>query len=159
QYVDACGRESCLQRSFDHVPRDPRVLADQHGRVLDVSGEHLAGRVAQAQQEVGCHRALPDGAAYSVRSEIAPGHCARIACQTASASLVSDTSWTRSICAPRCAASSAAPRLAASRSPTGFPVMTPSVDLRESPATTATPSELNSSRRRSSSRLCAGVLP
>src|SRR5437016_516040 len=72
-------------------------------------------------------------------------------------SLVSFTSCTRSMFAPRCSASTARARLPARRCSTGRPVITPSVDLRERPASTATPSDWNSSSRLSSLTLWARV--
>ena len=125
--VDAGRGEACLERRLDHVARDARVLADQHGRPVRPLTQHLADGVAEAQHEVGRDRRVADRAADAVGAEVGSAHgmvplpgrrdyraAGAAACQTASAATVAATSWTRTMLAPRSTASTAATTLAAS---------------------------------------------
>src|SRR5579864_1483269 len=178
--VDTGGGQPRLERRFEQVPGNARVLADQYRRTLAARAigfrERAARRPAELQDQLRRDRRFADAAAHAVRAEIAAWprwvvlHCSvrgglseagqgSIAFQTASASRVSRTSWTRTIRAPRSTAASAAAILPASLSPTSRPVIDPIVDFRESPARTGWPSVVISSRWRKSSRLCATDLP
>ena len=145
QHVHAGGREACLQCGFEHVARYARVLADDHrgarartgklggagDRRAFGAGEHLAGRIAEAQDEIGRDRRFADAAPNAVGAEILACHrvlllrsvrsersrysASSIARQTRSASQLSATSCTRTMRAPRITAASIADRLPASR--------------------------------------------
>src|SRR6266513_1920201 len=157
QHIDSRGGEACLERGLDHVARDARVLADQHGRMRPLPRQHLARGIAEPQHEVGGHRALAHRAAHAVGAEIIPAHALWYASQTPMTSRVSRTSCTRSIFAPLCSASKAIARLPASRSSTGLPVSLPSVDLRDTPARIGSSESSRRCLRRT--RLWSGLLP
>ena len=80
-HVDARRRETRLQCRFQHVTRHARVLADQHRRTVAAlrpavrTCQHLAGGVAQPQDEVGRDRRIADLAANTIGSEISTCHC------------------------------------------------------------------------------------
>ena len=164
QHVDAGRREAGLERRLDHVARDARVLADQHRRPRAPARlQHLADRVAQAQHEVGRDRRRADRAADAVGAEIGSAHGVAMGLLSAPAiigaaigrgtrrpapSTVAATSCTRTMRAPRSTASErggdaggSTRALAGERSAgacdTGEPA---SVDLRDQPASSGTPS-------------------
>ncbi len=68
QHVDTRGDEAGLERGFEHVSREPRVLADQHPAAL--GRKHARGRARQAQRELDGHRMRPDPTAHPVRAEV-----------------------------------------------------------------------------------------
>src|SRR6185503_11558330 len=140
--VDARRREAGLERGLDHVARDARVLADEHGRMRTLPGQHLAGCIAELHDEFRRHGRLADRAANPVSAEVFASHDACTASQMATTSFVSLTSWTLSILAPPCSASKAMARLPARRSSAARPVIRPMVDLRDSPATSGTPKSM-----------------
>src|SRR5574343_476216 len=142
--LNAGSRKTGLQGRFKHVAGETGILADQYRRRIadrhaTLLKQGFARRVAKAHYEVRRDRCLADPPAHAVGAEIFSAHCSlpcSIAVQTARASRVAATSCTRSISAPFCAASRAAATLAANRSPTGRPVMAPSIFLRETPTRT-----------------------
>jgi hypothetical protein len=52
QHVDADGSEACDQRIFDHVAREPRVLADHHPVAVLTAVKSEARRLAYFQRDV-----------------------------------------------------------------------------------------------------------
>ena len=73
---DAGAREACLKRSLEHVARNARVLADEHGRVSRqaLAAKNAACGLTEAQHEVGRDRRLADTAANTVRTKITTSH-------------------------------------------------------------------------------------
>ena len=125
QDVDARRDEAGLERGLEHVPREARVLADQHA--APVGRQHARGRAREAQRELDGHRMLSDPTAHPVRAEVPHAHArlsriAPAAATTRSASTVSRTSCARMMRAPFQAATTAAARLPARRSPPSRPV-------------------------------------
>ncbi len=122
--VHAGGGQSRLQGGFQHITGNARVLADQHsgmiaGRQIATGGEHLAGSIPEAHDEIGCDRRFADTPAYAVSTEIPSvffhGNeyvVSSIARNTSRQSRVAATSCTRTMAAPRCAASNAPAALA-----------------------------------------------
>ena len=78
-HVDPGRGKSGLQRGFQHIAGNARVLADQHGRML-VDGQPLArhqrgtGSKAQAHHEIRRYRRLTDTTANAVGAEIFASH-------------------------------------------------------------------------------------
>ena len=137
-HVDAGGGEPRLQRRFHQVARNARVLADQHRRRLahairELRREDAPSGVAEPQNQLGRYRRFADTTTHAIRTKV---FLAQIARHIFSASMVSRTSCTRTIAAPRATAANAAAILPAMRSPTSRPVSAPIVDLRDSPAST-----------------------
>ncbi len=72
-HIGPGGDQPGLQRRFEHVAGNARVLADHHRRPCSAFGagaEHAAQRIAQAHHEIGGNRALPDPAADAIGAEI-----------------------------------------------------------------------------------------
>ncbi len=72
QLRTGAGRDQTgLERGFEHVAGDARVLADQHvGPAIARCAQHAPERMADAQHEFGRDRLLADPAANAVGSEI-----------------------------------------------------------------------------------------
>ena len=150
--VDARGREARLERSFQHVAGDARVLADQDAGPVAARWppprdarrrprQRAPGRLAQLQHELGRDRRFAHAAAHAVGAEIFAFHrpVQPVFDWHATPSThrrVSRTSCTRTMAAPRATAANAAATLAAARSFTSRPVIPPSIDLRDRPAST-----------------------
>ena len=128
------------QRLLDHVAGQPRVLADHHAMAMVAAVEDLAGRHADAHGDLGSHRRTVGAAAHTVGAEERAGHdcrAYRIADETARAWRVPATSCTRTIAAPRRAASTASHTEAGSRSRgSAIPVSLPMKLLRDAPIRT-----------------------
>ena len=78
-HVDARGDQARFERGFEHVVRNARVLADDHDRLAPFAARVRAAqgepvRVAQAQHEIGGHRARAHGAANAVGAEVSTRH-------------------------------------------------------------------------------------
>jgi len=134
-----------------------RVLADQHRRPLGAPvgplfrprmpaappREPSRGLPRKPRRRINSRRHpgfCPTVPRTAVRAEIFSAHAFPSACITASASRrLPDIVHAPILSLHCCTASKAAARLAASRSVTGRPVIVPSVDLRDQPATTGTP--------------------
>ena len=152
-HVDAGGDEARLERGFEHVAGQARVLADECGAAI---GREHAGRGArEPQRELDGHGFLADPAAHAIGAEILPGHLLlaprrdalaaaratvlasfrylasrpRSATATLTASTVAATSCARMIDAPACTANAAATALPTTRSRAGRPVMIPMTRL------------------------------
>ena len=123
--VDAGGDEAGLERGFEHVAGQARVLADEHRAAL--GREHARRGARQAQREIHGHRMFADPAANAVGAEILT--CHRTPCLPAItaaaharlASTVAATSWARTIRAPCRTAMAASATLPARRSSTARP--------------------------------------
>ena len=70
--VDAGGDETRLERRFEHVAGQARVLADQHRAA--VRREHARRGARQSQREIHRHRMLADPTADAVGAEILTCH-------------------------------------------------------------------------------------
>src|SRR5579862_58026 len=180
-HVDAGGRQARLQRRFEQIAGNARVLANEHCGALAARAigrrQRAARRPAKLQDQVGRDRGFADAPANAVGAEVValpPSLAAHrvvsdrrpryfqgaIAFHAAIASTVSRTSCTRSKRAPRTAAASATAMLPARRSPTSCrPVIAAIVDLRDAPTSTGKPEATILPRFRNRSRLCASVLP
>src|SRR5690554_876803 len=156
QDVDTRSREARLQRGFEHVARNARVLANDHGWAA-MTGvtpcQHATSRIAQPQCEFG----IDSGTAYPTADAVGTkiftfAHTkdsSLIVRQIFNASTVSATSCTRSMCPPCSTPYSAAARLAASRSRGSRPTTWPSMDFREKPSSQGYSSTRIRSRYRS----------
>ena len=144
-HVDTRGRKPGFQRRFQHVAGDARVLADQHRRTLALGRfarlrQHLARGITQPH-----HEFRRDGMlAHRPRTPSVPKYfllilIPRLLQFQISVHRPSRARHARARCAPRCTASKAAATLAAMRSPNSRPVIVPSMDLRDKPASTGTP--------------------
>src|SRR5689334_2477036 len=144
-----------------------------HGGVVDgvVQVVALAGRRRPAVEPDVDHERLPAlafevaDAVVGVHAQAAdldqrPAHAtASIAAETASASRVAFTAWTRSIHAPRRTAARLTATVATSRPSSGWPVSTPRNDFRDAPTSTGGPIAAIRSRWRRRARLWSMVLP
>ena len=100
QHIDPGRGETGLQGRLDHVARDARVLADQHGRLGFAGFQHPTDRVAEAQHEVRRDRRLAHGATNAVGAEIGSAHVlwvssARIICVCLSPAIPQPTTVSR----------------------------------------------------------------
>ncbi|EWS66044.1 hypothetical protein Y695_00676 [Hydrogenophaga sp. T4] len=73
-HVHPGGVEAGLQRAFQHVARDARVLADEHRGVRLVALEHAPHGVGQFENKIGRDRGLADGSADAVGAKVFTGH-------------------------------------------------------------------------------------
>ena len=73
-HIDTRRVEPRLQRRFQHVPGDARVLAYQHGGTGFIALEHPAYRMGQAQDKVRRDRRLADRATDAIRAEVFASH-------------------------------------------------------------------------------------
>ncbi len=67
-HVDAGGHEAGFERRFEHVARQARVLADEHGAT--VGRQDARGGAGQPQREIHGHRTLADSSANAIGAEI-----------------------------------------------------------------------------------------
>src|SRR5205085_3985782 len=166
--VRRCGGERLEQRELPRVRQ--RSDARRHFLVVDgivePVGERRLGdieidvvqeRLAELSFLVGCAVPSEDLEGVQLDGDHAPASAAA----TVSASTCSRTSCARMIVAPRSYAATAAAMLADSGPVVALesPRMRPSELFREKPMTTGRPSEVRTSSRRTSSKLCATVLP
>ena len=153
-HVHAGGDEARLERRLEHVARQARVLADEHRAAL--GRQHARRGARQLQREIHGHRVLADAAAHAIGAEIlaSQSHPLRLhsaADRLVSASTVAATSWARTMRAPfehRHHRQRDAAVDAARRRPR--PVSLPSIDLRDSPTSSGSPSAASSRSCRSS---------
>ena len=153
--VDAGRDEARFERRFEHVARQSGVLADEDGAA--VRRKHARRRARQSQREIHRHRMFADPTADAVGAEILTCHRNSLPATTAAAtriaSTVAATSWARTIRAPLRTAMAASAMLPAVRSSTSRPVIFASIDLRDSPTASGTPSSRNCPRCLSNARL------
>jgi len=76
-HVHAGGRQARFQRRFQHVAGNARVLADQYGRMRLAAlrlGQHRAGCIAEAHDEIGSDRGGAHQAADAIGTKIFTRH-------------------------------------------------------------------------------------
>src|SRR5262245_2637363 len=159
-HIDTRCNEARFERGFEHVPRETRVLADEHRAAL--RGQNPRRRTRQPQREVHGHRFATHLAAHTVSSKIFSAHWVSLpatAVTTLTASTAGATSWARMMRAPLRIAIVASATLACTRWSTGRPVIVPIIDLRDSPASTGTSRSRNRSKFASRLRLWGSALP
>ena len=71
-HIDARGDEARFERRLEHVARQPRVLADEHGAAL--RREHPRRGAREPQREIHRHRVLADVAAHAIGAKVFPAH-------------------------------------------------------------------------------------
>ena len=141
--VDAGGDEARLERRLEHVAREARVLADQHRAAL--GRQHAGRRARQLQREVDGHRVLAHAPATpsvpKYRRRQLPHPPALHARPRLAAHRPSRPRRARGRCARRPAPRAPrAPRCRRRARRRGQPVSVPTIDLRDKPTNTGSPS-------------------
>src|SRR5918999_5239536 len=176
------GRQCHLLAHHAVVDRVLHAIGDRRVALVELEGDvenepladlplglaHPVARVEGQARDFDRHRGRGAGAVVLelvVVLEVVPvlaipGHLVTVAAATVRASRTGATSCTRKTLAPRSNANTLVAMVPGNRSPSGRPPASlPRKLLREVPTTTGRPIATISSRRRSSSRLCATVLP
>ena len=164
QHVDAGGDEAGLERGLEHVARQARVLADQDRAAVRREHARRGARRAAART-----RRSSDASPTRPRTPSVPKYCLAIMISPCDSPQRRDDPQrvhrrrhvvrahdSRALQhRKRRQRHAAAEPLAGRRARSAGR----SCDLRDSPASTGSPSAASSGRRRSSSRLCSRVLP